>query len=309
MSRMKLIPSPQLWFSGKLVPWEEARVHVLSHALHYGSAVFEGIRAYPTKNGAAIFALQDHVERLFHSCKIVHLPLRWSEREVAEAIRDTVRASGHTACYIRPLAFRGYGALGVWPEENPVELAIAAFPWIKANEKELMEKGIDVGVSSWRRMAPDTHPAMAKAAGNYINSQLVILEAKRHGYAEGLVLDVDGYLAEGSGQNVFLVQDDVLYTPPVGASILAGITRKAVIALAGDLDVKVVEQRLPREMLHTCDEAFFTGTVAEITPIRSVDGKPVGNGERGPVTARIQQRFHAVARGEVDDHRGWLTRV
>lgn len=306
---MKLIPSPFLWFSGKLVPWEDARVHVLSHALHYGSSVFEGIRAYPTKNGTAVFALKEHVERLFHSCKIVNLPLRWSEREVSDAIRETVRSSGHTACYIRPLAFRGYGALGVWPGDNPVELAIAAFPWVKTNEKELLEKGIDVGVSSWRRMAPDTHPAMAKVSGNYVNSQLVINEAKRHGYAEGLVLDVDGYVAEGSGQNVFLVQEDVLFTPPVGASILAGITRKATIAFAKDLDIEVVEQRIPREMLHTCDEAFFTGTVAEITPIRSVDGMPVGTGERGPVTARIQQRFHAIARGEIDDHRGWLTRV
>lgn len=306
---MKLIPSPFLWFSGKLVPWEDARVHVLSHALHYGSSVFEGIRAYPTKNGVAIFALKEHVARLFQSCKIVNLPLRWSEREVSDAIRETVRSSGHTACYIRPLAFRGYGALGVWPGDNPVELAIAAFPWVKTNEKELMEKGIDVGVSSWRRMAPDTHPAMAKVSGNYVNSQLVINEAKRHGYAEGLVLDVDGYVAEGSGQNVFLVQEEVLYTPPVGASILAGITRKATIAFAKDLDIEVVEQRIPREMLQTCDEAFFTGTVAEITPIRSVDGNPVGQGERGPVTARIQQRFHAIARGEIDDHRGWLTRV
>ncbi len=306
---MKLIPSPFLWFSGKLVPWEDARVHVLSHALHYGSSVFEGIRAYPTKNGTAVFALKEHVERLFHSCKIVNLPLRWSEREVSDAIRETVRSSGHTACYIRPLAFRGYGALGVWPGDNPVELAIAAFPWVKTNEKELLEKGVDVGVSSWRRMAPDTHPAMAKVSGNYVNSQLVINEAKRHGYAEGLVLDVDGYVAEGSGQNVFLVQEDVLFTPPVGASILAGITRKATIAFAKDLDIEVVEQRIPREMLHTCDEAFFTGTVAEITPIRSVDGSPVGKGERGPVTARIQQRFHAIARGEIDDHRGWLTRV
>lgn len=306
---MKLIPSTYVWFNGELVPWDKAQVHVLTHALHYGSAVFEGIRAYAARNGTAVFGLREHVERLFHSCKIVGLPVRWTHDQVSNAIRDTVRANKHDACYIRPLVFRGYGALGVWPDECPVELAIATFPWIKPNEKELLEKGIDVGVSSWRRMAPDTHPAMAKVAGNYVNSQLVITEAKRHGYAEGIVLDVDGYLSEGSGQNLFLVQEGCVYTPPVGDSILAGITRKAVIALAGDMNVAVREQRLPREMLYTCDELFFTGTAAEITPIKSVDGKPVGNGQRGPVTARLQQRYYAIARGEVEDQRGWLTRV
>jgi len=306
---MKLTPSAHVWFNGELVPWDKAQVHVLTHALHYGSAVFEGLRTYAARQGPSIFGLTEHVERLFHSCKIVHLPLRWSPEQVSTAIRDTVRSNKHDACYIRPLVFRGYGALGVWPDENPVELAIATFPWVKAKEKELLEQGIDVGVSSWRRMAPDTHPAMAKVAGNYVNSQLVIVEAKRHGYAEGIVLDVDGYLSEGSGQNLFLVQDGILWTPPVGSSILAGITRKAVIALAQDLDVRVIEQRLPREMLYTADELFFTGTVAELTPIRSVDGKPVGSGARGPLTARLQQRFFALAHGEIEDRHGWLTRV
>lgn len=306
---MKLTPSTFVWFNGELVPWDKAQVHVLTHALHYGSAVFEGVRAYAAKGGTAVFGLREHVERLFHSCKIVHLPLRWSQDEVEQAILDTVRANKHDACYIRPLAYRGYGALGVWPEECPVELAIATFPWVKSNEQELIEKGIDVGVSSWRRMAPDTHPAMAKVAGNYVNSQLVILEAKRHGYAEGIVLDVDGYLSEGSGQNLFLVQDGKLWTPPVGSSILAGITRRAVVELATDMGIAIVEQRLPRELLYTCDEMFFTGTVAEITPIRSVDGKPVGDGLRGPVTKRVQQRFFSIARGEIEDRHAWLTRV
>ncbi|MFO1010888.1 MAG: branched-chain amino acid transaminase [Planctomycetota bacterium] len=306
---MKLIPSPYVWFNGELVPWDKAQVHVLTHALHYGSAVFEGIRAYPTRNGPAVFALNEHVERFFHSCKILGMPLRWTQEQVATGIRDTVRANKLEACYIRPLAFRGYGALGVWPEDCPVELAIGTFPWVKANEKDLLEKGLDVGVSSWRRMAPDTHPSMAKAAGNYLNSALVVSEAKRHGYAEGVVLDVHGYVSEGSGQNVFLVQKGRLYTPPIGESILAGITRHAVIQLAGDLGVEVREQRIPREMLYTCDEMFFTGTVAEITPIKSVDGKPVGTGLRGPITARLQQRYYAIARGEVEDQRGWLVRV
>lgn len=306
---MKLTPSPFIWFNGELVPWDKAQVHVLTHALHYGSSVFEGIRAYAAKQGTCVFGLQEHVERLFHSCKIVSMPLKWSPEQVSLAIRETVRANKHDACYIRPLVYRGYGALGVAPDECPVEMAIATFPWIKPNERELLEKGIDVGVSSWRRMAPDTHPAMAKVAGNYVNSALVIGEAKRHGYAEGVVLDVEGYVSEGSGQNLFLVQDETLYTPPMGASILAGVTRKVVIDLAGDLGIRVTEQRLPREMLYTCDELFFSGTVAELTPIKSVDGKPVSTGVRGPVTARLQQRFFALAHGEIEDQRGWLTRA
>lgn len=306
---MKLSPSPFIWFNGKLVPWEQAQVHVLTHALHYGSSVFEGIRAYATPRGTAILGLAQHVERLFHSCKIVHLPLEYSRDAMQTAILETVRENRHDACYIRPLVYRGYGALGVWPEECPIEVAIATFPWIKQNERELLEKGIDVGVSSWRRMAPDTHPAMAKAAANYLNSQMVIMEAKRHGYADGLALDVDGYVAEGSGQNLFLVQDGVLFTPPIGDSILAGFTRRAAIELAGDLSLRVVEQRVAREMLYTAEEVFLTGTVAEITPVRSVDGLTVGAGRRGAVTHALQQRFFGILRGEHADARGWLTPV
>jgi branched-chain amino acid aminotransferase len=309
MSPMKLTPSPFVWFNGELVPWEKAQVHVLTHALHYGSSVFEGIRAYAARAGTAVFGLQRHVDRLFQSCRIVNMPVPWTPEQVSDAIVATVRANRHDACYIRPLVYRGYGALGVWPDECPVEMAIATFPWVKSNEQELLERGVEVGVSSWRRMAPDTHPAMAKVSGNYVNSQLVVSEAKRHGYADGLVLDVDGYVSEGSGQNVFLVHEGKLLTPPVGASILAGITRRAVIEFATDLGVAVIEQRVPREMLHVCDELFLTGTVAEITPVRSVDGKPVGAGKRGPVTARLQQRFYAIARGEIEDRHGWLTPV
>ncbi len=306
---MKLTPSPYLWFNGEFVPWEEARIHVLTHALHYGSAVFEGLRAYATPRGPAVLGLDAHVERLFHSCKIVDLPLEHTPAAISAAILETVHRNRHTACYIRPLVFRGYGALGVSPDECPIDIAIATFPWLKAQEAETLETGIDVGVSSWRRMAPDTHPALAKVAGNYINSQLVVVEAKRHGYAEGLVLDVDGFVSEGSGQNVFLVHDGSLLTPPVGDSILAGVTRRCVLELAADLGITVVERRVARELLYTADEIFLTGTVAEITPIRSVDGKSVGTGRRGPITQSLQKRFFGTLRGEFEDRRGWLTLV
>lgn len=306
---MKLTPTPFVWINGELVPWDKAQVHVLTHALHYATSVFEGIRAYATPKGAAVFALDAHVDRLFHSCKIVQLPMPYSRGVIREAIRSIVRENSLPACYIRPLVYRGYGALGVWPEEAPVEVAIAAFPWIRKNEQELYEQGLDVGVSSWRRMAPDTLPAMAKAAGNYLNSALVICEAKRLGYAEAVVLDVDGYVSEGSGQNIFLVLDGKLLTPPVGSSILAGVTRACVIELAREAGLTVVEQRIPRELLYTASEAFFTGTVAEVTPIRSIDGMTVGSGARGPITKVLQERFFTIARGEVEDTRGWLTPV
>jgi len=304
---MKLSPAKSIWKNGELVAWDDARVHVLTHALHYGSAVFEGLRAYATPRGPAVLGLATHVDRLFQSCKIVGMPIPFGEREIEEAILATIRANGQDACYVRPLVFRGYGALGVSPADSPVEVIVATFPWDDSAKPEALEKGIAVGVSSWRRMAPDTHPALAKVAGNYVNSQLVVLEARRHGYAEGLVLDVDGYVAEGSGQNLFLVQDGRLWTPPVGASILAGVTRRCVIQLAEDQDIPVVEQRIPREMLYTADEAFLTGTVAEITPIDSVDGKPVGRGGRGTLTASLQKRFFATLRGEAEDRHGWMT--
>jgi branched-chain amino acid aminotransferase len=306
---MKLSPAPFIWFNGELVPWDQAQVHVLTHALHYGSSVFEGLRAYSTARGVAVLGLELHAERLVNSCKIVHLPLRWTTAQVADAIRSTVRANKHTACYIRPLVFRGYGALGVWPEECPVDMAIATFAWERAKGDDALEKGIDVGVSSWRRMAPDTLPAMAKSAGNYVNSALAVQEARRHGYTDAIVLDVDGFASEGSGQNLFLVSEGKLFTPPVGASILPGITRRCVLQLAADLAIPVAEQRIPREMLYTADEMFLTGTVAEITPVKSVDGRAVGSGGRGPATERIQRRYFSVLRGELDDRHGWLTMV
>jgi len=306
---MKLTPSRSIWFNGRLVPWDQAQVHVLSHALHYASSVFEGLRAYPTPRGPAVFGLDAHVDRLFTSCKIVRLPIPYDRSRIRSAILETVRENGHEACYIRPLVWRGYGALGVWPDENPVEVAIATFPWNRSNEKDLREKGVGVGVSSWRRMAPDTLPAMAKASGNYLNSALVVAEAKRHGYDEGLVLNVEGYVSEGSGQNIFLVQAGALWTPPIAASILAGVTRACVLQIGRELGLSVREERLPREMLYAADEAFFSGTVAEITPIHSIDGLPVGEGKRGPVTQRIQERFFALTRGETAEARAWLTPV
>ncbi len=306
---MKLTPQPKIWHNGQLVDWEKATVHVLSHALHYASSVFEGIRAYATPKGAAVFCLAEHVERLFQSCRIVRLPLPFTQSQIADAIRATIRANGQQACYIRPLVYRGYGALGVWPDDNPVDIAIASFPWIRPNEEQLLANGLAVGVSSWRRMAPDTLPAMAKCAGNYVNSALAVGEAKDRGFQEAVVLDVDGYVSEGSGQNIFLVHKGVVSTPPIGSSILGGITRACVIQLCRDLAVPIVEQRLPREMLYTADEAFFTGTVAEVMPLRSVDGLAVGSGARGAITQRLQERFFAVARGRAEDRHSWLTPV
>jgi branched-chain amino acid aminotransferase len=306
---MKLEPSTFIWFNGELVPWEKATVHVLTHSLHYGSAVFEGIRAYRTVQGTAVMGLKEHVARMFHSCRIVHLPLRWTEAQISEAIRETVRRNEHEACYIRPLVFRGYGALGVHPGDNPVEVAIATFPWDGHFAADGLTNGIDVGVSSWRRMAPDTHAAMAKCAGNYANSLLIVAEDREHGYQDGIALDVHGYVSEGSGQNIFLYHDGRLLTPPLGASILGGYTRRCLIQLAGDLGIPVAEQQVAREQLYTADEVFLCGTAAEVMPVRSVDKRKVGNGGRGPVTEKIQKRFFATVRGELEDKHHWLTPV
>jgi branched-chain amino acid aminotransferase len=306
---MKLIPQPKIWFNGELVDWDKAQVHVLTHALHYASAVFEGIRAYSTPKGPAVFCLAAHVERLLQSCRIVRLPLTWTASQLSTGIRDTIRANRQDACYIRPLVYRGYAALGVFPDDCPVDVAIATFPWVRPNEEQLLANGLAVGVSSWRRMAPDTLPAMAKCAGNYVNSALAVGEAKDRGFQEAVVLDIDGFVSEGTGQNIFLVHKGVVSTPPVGSSILGGITRSCVIQLAKDFGLTVVEHRIPREMLYTADEAFFTGTAAEVMPIRSVDGLAVGDGKRGPLTQKLQERFFAIARGRAEDRHGWLTPV
>jgi branched-chain amino acid aminotransferase len=298
-----------VWFNGKLVPWDEATVHVTAHVLHYGSSVFEGMRAYATPKGPAVLGMKPHVDRLFNSCKIYRMELPYSKEEISQAIKETIRANKHDACYIRPLVYRGAEVLGINPRKCPVETAIITMEWGRYLGPEAIEQGVDVGVSSWRRMGPDTHPAMGKIGGNYVNSQFIVMEAQDHGYTEGIALDVAGYVSEGSGENIFVVFRNVIYTPPWGASILMGVTRDFVIQLAKDLGYEVREQMIPREMLYIADEVFFSGTAAEISPIRSVDKVPVGAGSRGPITRRLQEEFFALTSGEKEDRFGWLTPV
>ena len=304
MQKMDLI-----WFNGELIPWDNAQIHVLSHVVHYGSSVFEGVRCYETARGPAIFRLRDHTQRLFNSAKIYRMPLPYTEDQINQACRDVVSANNLRSAYLRPVAYRGYGALGVDPRPCPVEVAVAAMNWGKYLGEEALEQGVDVGVSSWTRIAPNTLPTMAKAAANYMNSQLIKMEAAQHGYSEGIALDVDGYISEGSGENLFFVRDGKLITPPLGASVLPGITRDTVITLAREHGIPVVEERIPREALYITDELFFTGTAAEITPIRSVDGVQVGSGKRGPVTEQLQSAFFDVISGETEDTWGWLDNV
>ncbi|RLC63140.1 MAG: branched chain amino acid aminotransferase [Chloroflexota bacterium] len=306
---MSIQKADKIWFNGQFVPWDEAKVHVLVHALHYGSSVFEGIRAYATPQGPAVFCLDDHLDRLFGSCKIYRMSIPYSKEELRRAILETVRVNKHRACYIRPLIFWGYDTLHLNGTACPVEVVIATWEWGQYLGAEVIEQGVDVCVSSWRRMAPDTFPAMAKIGGQYISSQLITMEATVNGYTEGIGLDVNGYVSEGSGENIFLMYQGALYTPPIGTSILAGVTRRCIITLARELGYEVREELIPREMLYIADEVFFTGTAAEITPIRSVDRIPVGDGKRGKVTRRLQERFFAITSGEAEDKYGWLTYV
>ena len=306
---MPIRESKYIWFNGEMVPWEKATVHVMTHALHYGSSVFEGIRAYETPQGAAIFRLREHIRRLFDSCRIYRMDPPFTPDQVFEACRAVVRENGLQNAYIRPLVWRGYGEMGLNPLRSPVEVMVAAMEWGAYLGAEGLEHGVDVHVSSWQRVAPNTLPAMAKAGGNYLSSQLIVMEAARNGYAEGIALDVHGWLSEGSGENLFLIRDGVIYTPPVTAALLPGITRDAVITLAQQHGYEVREQNLPREMLYLADELFFTGTAAEVTPIRSVDKLPVGSGKRGPITTAIQKAFFGLFSGETEDRWGWLTPV
>ncbi len=301
--------SGKIWFNGELVNWTDANIHVLSHVVHYGSSVFEGIRCYKTPKGAAVFRLKEHVNRLFNSAKIYRMDVDYTVEEFSEAIIDTVKVNDLDECYIRPVIFRGYGKLGVHPLENPLECVIAAWSWGKYLGEESLEKGVDVGISTWRRLAPNTMPNMAKAGSNYMNSQLAKIESVENGYHEAIMLDYHGTVSEGSGENVFLVQDGVLFTPPISASILPGITRDAIIKLAKSLDIEVREDNIPREMLYIADEVFLTGTAAEVTPIRSIDKIIIGNGGKGEITGKLQEKFFSLIDGYEEDKYNWLTYV
>lgn len=308
---MALKESKYIWHEGEFVAWQDATVHVLSHALHYGSSVFEGLRVYKTPSGTAIFRLQDHTNRLFDSAKIYRLKIPYDVDAINQACRDIiVRNDLLEGAYIRPLAFRGYGEMGVAGDiHEPAVVSIAAWEWGAYLGADGLEQGVDVCVSSWQRVAPNTIPTMAKAGGNYLSSILVTHEARRLGFVEGIALSSEGYVSEGAGENVFIVRDGAIYTPPASAAILSGITRHTICTLAEDLGLDVVEQAIPREMLYVCDELFMTGTAAEVTPIRSVDGIEVGAGKCGPITARLQERFFGLFNGTTPDRWGWLDYV
>jgi len=299
----------KVWMNGRLVDWKDATIHVAAHVVHYGSGVFEGIRAYDSKAGPHVFRLPEHMRRLWDSCRVYRMDPPYTFDQFTEAVLETIRANGFKSCYIRPLMYRGYAQLGVNPMPCPVEAAVIVWEWDSFLGSEAVENGVDVGVSSWTRMAPNTFPAMAKATANYANSGLIKMQATVDGYAEGIALDEAGMLSEGSGQNLFLVRDNVVYTPSLTSSILQGITRDAVLTLTRDLGFELHEQPLPREFLYLADEVFFCGTAVEITPIRSVDKITVGKGRRGPVTAALQERFYGIINGDLPDGHNWLTPV
>jgi branched-chain amino acid aminotransferase len=296
-----------VWKNGGLIPWKEATIHVASHVVHYGSSLFEGFRAYDTPKGTALFRLKDHMKRLYNSCKIYRMDIPYARDEFNRAVLETVRANSFKACYVRPIVYRGYKSLGVDPFPNPVDCAILVWEWGQYLGDEALESGVDVKVSTWWRMAPNTFPALAKAGANYMNSQLIKMEALLEGYAEGIALNIRGHVSEGSGENIFLVLDGKVHTPSLSASVLPGITRDSVIAIIRDLGMELVEETIPREMLYTADEVFFTGSAAEITPIRSIDRITVGSGRRGPVTEKLQEEFFAVINGVREDKYHWLT--
>ena len=299
----------KVWMNGSLVAWQDATVHVASHALHYGTGVFEGIRAYDSKTGTNVFRLEPHMRRLMDSCRVYRMVPRWSQDQLSQAVLDTVRANGFQSCYIRPLVYRGYEHLGLDPMPCPVDASIIVWEWTQMLGAGALDQGIDVGVSSWTRLAPNTLPALAKGTANYANSGLIKMQAVVDGYADAIALDERGLLSEGSGQNLFLVRDRVIYTPSLGSSVLQGITRETVVTIAHDLGYEVRDASMPREFLYLAEEAFFSGTAVEITPIRSIDKITVGNGKRGPITETLQQRFFGILRGELPDTHGWLTPV
>ncbi len=306
---MPVKKADKIWMNGKFVAWDDANVHVLSHVLHYGSSVFEGIRVYDTPAGPAVFRLDEHVKRLIESAKIYRMDIPYSFDELRDAMIETVNVNDLGACYIRPLVYRGYGEVGVNPAGCPIDVMIATWEWGKYLGPEALEQGVDVCISSWNRCAPNTLPNMAKAAGNYMNSQLIKMEAIANGYVEGIGLDVNGYVSEGSGENLFLVKDNIVYTTPIAGSILVGITRATIITLLGEMGYEVREQTIAREMLYLADEVFFTGSASEVSPIRSIDRIEIGNGSRGPVAKQLQDRFFGMFEGKHEDSYDWLTPV
>ncbi|WP_409200229.1 branched-chain amino acid transaminase [Methanobrevibacter sp. DSM 116169] len=296
----------KIWIDGKLVDWKDAKIHALSHVVHYGTSVFEGIRAYKNDNGVGIFRLKEHVERLFDSAKVYKMNIPFTPDEISNGIIETIKANNLEECYIRPVTYRGYGELGVNSLNCPVNTAIAVWEWGSYLGEEGMVNGVDVGISSWRKPAPDTLPAMAKCGANYMNSQLAKMEAIENGYDEAIMLDYQGFVGEGSGENIFIIEDETLVTPTLSSSILKGITRDSVIELAKDLGLELKEEIIQRERLYFADEMFFTGTAAEVTPIRSVDGRTIGKGKRGDVTEKIQSYFFDILHGKVEDKFNWL---
>jgi branched-chain amino acid aminotransferase len=304
---MPIQSTPNIWHNGKLIPWEQATLHVMSHVIHYGSSVFEGIRCYRQQQGAsAVFRLPEHMQRMLDSAKIYRMDLPFTLEELCAGVVDLIAANGVSPCYVRPIALRGYGEIGVRPKGTPIEVYIANFPWGKYIPGH---GGADVCISSWNRLAPNTMPALAKAGANYMNSQLIHMEAEVNGYAEGIGLDVNGLVSEGSGENIFVVRNGAIFTPPLANSALSGITRDSVLTIARHLGMPVTEQALPRELLYIADEVFFTGTAAEVQPIRSIDRIVVGDGKPGEITKAISEEFFAIVNGLKPDRFGWLTPV
>ena len=302
---MPIQPTAKIWHNGNLIPWDKAQIHVMSHVVHYGSSVFEGLRCYTQPQGAAVFRLPEHMQRLLDSARIYRMSLPWSLDQLCSAVVELTEANNIAPCYIRPIALRGYGEIGVNPKGSPIEVYIANYPW----GKYVAGDAADVCISSWNRLAPNTIPALSKAGANYMNSQLIRMEADINGYAEGIGLDVNGYLSEGSGENLFLIRNGVLYTTPLASSVLSGITRDSILTLARNFGIPVVEQQLPREMIYIADEVFFTGTAAEVTPIRSIDRIVIKDGLAGPITKQLAAEYFGIVSGQRPDRFNWLTPV
>jgi branched-chain amino acid aminotransferase len=306
---MAIQPTEKIWHNGKLIPWNDAKIHIMSHVVNYGSSVFEGVRCYALPKGPAIFRAAEHAQRLLDSAKIYRIDTAFTVDDIVNAMVEVVGVNGVYPCYIRPLIFRGYGEVGVNPKGSPTEVYVANYPWGKYLGSGNPEEGVDVCVSSWNRLAPNTMPAMAKSGANYMNSQLIKMEAIANGYVEGIALDVNGYVSEGSGENLFVVKNGAIMTAPLGNSVLPGITRDSVLKLAKEQGIPVMEQIIPREMLYLADEVFFSGTAAEITPIRSVDRITVGKGTAGPITLGLQREFLSIVQGKKEDRFHWFTQV